>query len=470
MFLITDKQQEQDVSKLMNGSFRINFLSIKLSLEKAEVEGNGYIYQDNHKKQKLVFFRSSEVQNDKESLSDFYKQNIKGGLSEPKCKMVAFDEKEVEYTSFVNFNPSCCGNIEKIKIYEINTNKAYDLNRAIFKGIYAIPSNRNHINLSSFLPYEQSILTKNNNKLKQWEYTFENHSRKESDSWRVIISDTCEISISQYDNYLEILFSSNEMSETLYKRIVRTLAFVLGKELEPMYYSLKNIGSCFYSVNPLYYINSNMSPPLLINHGDIASFNNLFIKYYNYLEATTDQVFLRLLKNNKRLIESSRLYLFNFGQLLAIQIENIAAKFFTKHHIPLLDEESFKNDVQNLIDYVNNDFDFKNDKSKAWIVNELEKGTSPEKKTNAKIVEQLIVDKVAVGNFDSWKKLRNSIAHGSTKKADNKKLLGLIYDCIEIYYTMLFYIIKYEGEYSQPSVENGASLKEYTLPIKNNQE
>ncbi len=469
MFLCTDNKQEQDILSLKEGRFRIDFISIKLSLESNEVTGCGYIYQDNNKRLKLVFFRNSIVQNNKESLSDFFKPDITGGLSESNCKVIANDIGGNEYHATINLNIKSFQEIIEVRVVKLTTNKTYTLNRAIFSGKYDIPSNRNHIHISSFLPYKQSFLLVNNDKPKQWDYSFEHHSRKEINSWRIIISDDCEINISQYNTYLEILFATENITEILYKRVVRSLSFVLGKELEPMYFSICSLGTCFYSANPIYSINSNMPPPLLTNHGDDESFNTLFLKYYNYLESTSDKIFLKILKNNKRLIESSRLYLFNFGQLLSIQIEHIAATFFKNHRLVLLDEKDFKNDIQNLIDYVNEEFELKHNGSKQWIINELEKGTKSEKRTNQKIVKQLIDDKIAVGNFNSWKDLRNAIAHGGIKKADNKKLLSMIYDCIEIYYTMIFNIIKYEGFYSLSSVDDYASKKEYSLPNENKQ-
>jgi hypothetical protein len=168
------------------------------------------------------------------------------------------------------------------------------------------------------------------------------------------------------------------------------------------------------------------------------------------------------LKSHRRIVASSRLYSFNFGQSLAIQIEYLASNYFKKYKVELSDDESFKSDVQKIIDYVKKNDNFNHTDSKKWILDRLEPGVSKEKWSRSKLIKQLINDKVIFGNYDSWYSLRNSSAHGSSNGSEHEELIALIYDCIEIYYTMIYNIIGFEGIYSRPKIDNYASFEKYS--------
>lgn len=465
MFLNTDTKQTTEINQLLNGKLRINFERIILSNDDCKVEGNGFIFQNEDKELRLLFFRRLLLEGNEE-LEYFFKQSeSKGGLNKPTCNIIATDTNGIEYTAVCNINPEFAKNIEEMRIHQLKSSKVGQLNRVIFYGSYRIPNNSNYTTISTYKPYRESISLDSNNKINSLENSFEQKTCEERGMWKIRFSENFELNICQFDNYADLLIITNEtIDKTIFEKLLQSIDFLLGNRLQILFYSIEAIGECYFTVKNIYSPNVNMTPPIMCSiEPEIQSeYSSLFKSYYYYLKESSTENYESLLKSHRRIIASSSLYTFNFGQSLAIQIEYLASTFFKNYKVELLDDVSFKSDVQKIIDYVKTDDDFTHGHSKKWILGRLEPGLSKEKKSPSKLIQQLINDKVIYGKFKSWTRLRNSSAHGSNKGSNHEELISLIHDCTEIYYTMIYSIIGFEGIYSRPKTDNYASFEKYS--------
>jgi hypothetical protein len=465
MFLNTDTKQTTEINQLLNGRLRIDFEQITLSNNDFKVEGNGFVFQNENKELKLLFFRKTLLDENKK-LEYFFKQSErKGGLIKYSCNIIASDTNGIKYTAVCAINPEIVQNVEEISIYQLKSNKTGHLNRVIFYGNYKFPNNSKYTTISTYKPYKESIIFDSNNKIDSIENSFEQRTSEKHDMWKIEFSEDLELNICQFDNYAELLILTNKViNEVTFEKLLHSIDFLLGNKLQVLFYSIKTIGECYFTVNKISYSNVIMTPPIIcsIEPEMQNEYSNLFRSYYCYLKKSSKKQYETLLKSHRRIVASSRLYSFNFGQSLAIQIEYLASNYFKKYKVELSDDESFKSDVQKIIDYVKKNDNFNHTDSKKWILDRLEPGVSKEKWSRSKLIKQLINDKVIFGNYDSWYSLRNSSAHGSSNGSEHEELIALIYDCIEIYYTMIYNIIGFEGIYSRPKIDNYASFEKYS--------
>jgi hypothetical protein len=470
MFLNTDTKQSAEINQLLNGKLRINFERIVLSQNNFKIEGNGYLFQNENKELKLSFFR--KILLDENKMLEYFlkKSERKGGLIKPTCNVIAFDTNGIKYSAVCSTNPEIVLNNEEIDIYQLKSNKIGQINRVIFYGNYKIPQNSTYTTISTYKPYKESINLDSNNKINSIENSFEQKTRDEHDMWKIEISEDLEINICQFDCYAEMLILSNiGINEETFKKILHSIEFLLGNTLQVLFYSIKSIGECYFKVNKISYSNAIMPPPILssIEPQMQSEYSNLFKSYYYYLKKTNTKKYDILLKSHRRIVASSRLYIFNFGQTLAIQIEFLASIFFKEYKVELSDDVSFKDDIQKIIDYIKRDGIFNHANSKRWILERLNPGVKKEKWSKSKLIKQLIRDKVIYGNYKSWYSLRNSSAHGNCNDSNSEELVSLIYDCVEIYYTMIYNIIGFEGFYSRLKIDDYASHEKYNIS-KNN--
>ena len=463
MFLNTDSKQAIEINQLLNGKLRIVFETITLSNNDFSVEGNGLVFQNEDKELKLLFFRKTLLEENKKIKFLFKQSERKGGLIKPSCIITAFDNNGIRYTALCNFNPEISQNIEELSIYQLKSNKTGQLNRIIFYGNYKIPINSTYTTISTYKPYKESIVFDSSNKIDSIENSFEQRTCEKQDMWKIEFSENLELNLCQFENFAELLILTNKrINENIFEKLLHSIDFLLGNRLQILFYSIKSIGESYFTIDKISYSNAIMSPPLLCSKEPKlqGEYSKLFKSYYSYLTSTSKEKYESLLKSHRRIVASSRLYTFNFGQSLAIQIEYLASKFFKKYKVELSDDETFKSDVQKIINYVNTNENLNHTNSKKWILDRLAPGVTKEKRTNAKLIKQLINDQIVYGNYDSWYSLRNSSAHGSSNGSNHEKL---IYDCIEIYYTMIYNIIGYEGIYSRPKVDNYASFETYNI-------
>ncbi len=466
MFLNTDTKQTTEINQLLNGKLRIDFKRILLSNNDVTVEGNGFIFQNEYKELKLLFFRK-RLLDENEELEHFLKKSeSKGGLMKPSCNIEAYDTNGTKYTAVCTMNPEIIQNIEEISIHQLKSNKIGQSNRVIFYGNYKFPNNTEHTITSTYKPYKERIIFDSNGKIVSIENSFEQRKSEKHDMWQIDVSEALELNICQFDNYAELLILTNEeIDEVTFKKLLHSIDFLLGNRLQVLFYSIKAIGECYFTVDKTSYSNAKMTPPILVSSEPEmqSEYSNLFRSYYCFLKNLSENKYDSLLKSHRRIVASSILYTFNFGQSLAIQIEYLASKLFKTYKLELIDNVYFKNDVQKIIDYIQTDKDVKHEQSQNWMLDRLEPGVKKERWSTSKLIKQLINDKVIYGNFDSWYHLRNSSAHGGRDGSEHEELISLIYDCIEIYYTMIYNIIGFEGIYSCPKVDNYATFETYII-------
>lgn len=470
MFINTDNKQAFEVNQLLTGKLRIDFKSIVLTNDLVTIEGNGFIYQNEVKELKLVFFRKILLDEHQELY--FFNKREKGGLKKTTCEIKAIDNNDLIFTANCNFNPEFSQNIEEFKVYKLKSENYGQINRIIFYGNYKIPANSNYTTISTYKPYKESITFSSDNKIDSIHNSFEQRASETREMWKIDISEDIELNLCQFENYLEMLLLSHyEINDLIFNKILHTLDFLLGTKMHLVYYSVKNIGSCFFSFESISSKKLSMVPPIVKNDEPniIPEYSKLFKSYFQYIQNATKEQYEKLLKSHRRIVASSGLYPFNFGQSLAIQIEYLAGQFFKRYKLNLKDDKEFKSDIKQIIDYVKNNCNFQHKGSKVWIIKRLEPGKSKEKWITAKLIKQMIADEAVYGKYNSWERLRNSAAHGNDNGSSHEKLIEWIYDCIEIYYTLIYYIIGHEGFYSRPSVDDFARSKNYKLPLTINE-
>jgi hypothetical protein len=472
MFLNTDNQQNFEINQLLIGKLRIDFTSIILIDKSDKIEGNGFLYQNDNRELKIVFFRKITLQENQELELELKKRDGGGGLKKSTCEVKALDKNGVSYSAFCHFYPAFSQNVEEIKIYKLKADKVGQVNRILFRGNYKIPSNSEYTTIATYMPYKESVVFGFDNKIESIINSFEERACEKRGMWKIKLSEDIELNLCQFQNYLELLILTHQiLNDEILNKIIHTLDFLIGNITQMVFYSMKDIGACYYSFNSVYPIDVSMTPPLLTSgepriKGD---YSNLFNSYYQFINKLNNKDYKKLLKCHRRIVAASRLYLFNFGQSLAIQIEYLASEFLSNYKLKLIDDPTFKDDIKSLINFVKEDFELKHSNSKEWIINRLEPGTSKEKWSKAKLLKQLIEDKAVYGIYSSWNQLRNSAAHGSDNNSKEEELIERVYDCLEIYYTMIYFIIGYEGNYSRLDINNYAKDKKYKLPESKNE-
>lgn len=467
MFLNSDSNQTTEISNLLNGKLRIDFRKITLSRRKNRISGNGYLYQDEDKILKLVFFRNRLISQNKELEKLLSDANNKGGVQDNKCNINAIDSNGRKYSALCNICFEKILNVNEFTLHKIKLVTDNFVNRLILWGKYTIPFNDRYSTLATYKPFQEKVFFDTYNRFDRVEYKFEQLNRVEKDILKLSLSKDIELSLSNFDSYVDVLIESRlEINESTKNKIIHVLEFILGTEIRTAYYSIKNMNICYFSYKIKHSI-SLMFPPIIRKQEPEVQkeYSALASCYFKFIDRISKEDYLKVLRSHRRILSAASLYPFNFGQSLSIQIEYISSEFL-KSYLILLDEETFKTDVKGLIEFVRKS-SFENSKSKKWIVDRLAPGISKEKFTPSKLIRKLIEDKAVVGNYESWYNLRHSSAHGNDTGLDHIRLLQKVFDCIEIYYTLIYFIIKYEGYYTYPRVDDYAILKKYLLPKKN---
>jgi len=470
MLLNTNRSQIDRIDQIRSGNYRINFATNILEKDGTKVEGNGYLYQNSDLQLILCFFRKVEL-SQSQRLSSFFSTNItEGGIKKLDCEMTATDENGCSYSGIVQINPNfSIINIEESKVYNFKSNKSNDLNRVIFRGNYDVPSNCNYSTILTIEPFCRTITQDKNTKTITDIISSDQFSFKKEHSWKIILSNEIQLYLCQFDNYLDMIIeSSTKLNYEIVEKIIHSLNFVLGVETEPFYYSIKDLGIKINSANKIYQTDSLFKPPLQQVYKDDRetgdSLSQIFINYFNYIKSLEKEEYQHLLKCHKRIVASSRLYPYNFGLTLAVQIERIICKFYQGHEIESKHDAKFVNDFKKLIDYVENDFKSDHLNSKEQMIKSLSKFTNKESTTPEKKINDLITKNIIGGTTKSWGILRNSFAHGSDKGNDVVGIFKHTYCCTEIYYTLIFNLIGYNGVYTKYTVDNSIK-KNYPIVV-----
>ncbi len=471
MFSNIEQSKIDKIKGLINGSFKVNFISIILSCKQFNIHGNGYVYQNRAKELIVVFFRKEQLSQEKIVQSIFSER--KGGDKGSICKLNATDAEGKVYTSTVFLVLDEILNIKEFKIYNLNSTIDGASNRLIVCGDYKIPTNSRFTNISTMDCYDYNEVADEavpkNSKVNL--SLSGKHSIISKKKWKIELQNK-EIHIGIFDGYLDIVIYTTEeiISDLDLKKIIQTLDFVLGEQLEVVYQSIKGLGSQINSKDKMFSSKPRLSPALRLGGETLDGMyqTNLFIKYYEYINRIDIKDFNSLIEIHRKIVADSRIFSENFGATLAIQIEELVKTFFNKLWKPNKDEKSineaveFKKEAEKLLKYLEENITNKNLKN---IISErLKKLIKPEQATISKTIKWVISEKMINGEFNSWKKLRNGFAHGKVEDTTHKELIELIYDCEEMYYTMIFYLIGYEGKYHKSQIDDYCKLKEYRLP------
>lgn len=473
MFSNIEQSKIDKIKGIINGSFKVNFISIILSCKHFNIHGNGYVYQNRAKELIVVFFRKEQLSQEKIIQSIF--SEGKGGVKDSICKLNATDAEGKVYTSTVFLESDEISNIKEFKIYNLNSTIDGASNRLIVCGDYKLPANSRFTAISTMDCYdynEEADEANPKNRKVNLSLTGK-HSILSKEKWKIELENK-EIHIGIFDGYLDIvIYTSAEIINDLdLKKIIQTLDFVLGEQLEVVYHSIKGLGSQINSKDKMFSSKPRLSLPLPLGgetrNGTYQT--RLFIKYYEYINSIDINDFNLLLEIHRKIVADSRMFSENFGATLAIQIEALVKKFFNKLWRPDKDKKSikeageFKKEAGQLLKYLEENITNKNLKN---IISErLNRLIETEQANSSKTIKWLIREKMINGKFHSWKKLRNGFAHGKVEDTTHKELIELLYDCEEMYYTMIFYLIGYEGKYYISQIGDYCKLKEYKLPQK----
>lgn len=265
--------------------------------------------------------------------------------------------------------------------------------------------------------------------------------------WEIILSEDLKVLFSKFNNYTEAILVgkyANKVDNDILERVVSTFDFLTGKETEPVLVSLGMRSHYFYGRRNMLLANSTFESPLPMSHNRGAEFtanhNSLFRTYFDFIGTPEGAILTDI---HKRIVSASRGYIFALGLVVSIQIENLCKLFYSDRYVP---DEAYRSQLLEAIEVLNasEKGPFKE------IINRL-KSSIPSKdgkSINVKnILKRLSEEKIINAELiKPWVKIRNSTAHADNISGEGwSKFLDEAFLCINLYYTLVFNVIGYNG-------------------------
>jgi hypothetical protein len=265
--------------------------------------------------------------------------------------------------------------------------------------------------------------------------------------WEVKLEDGLSVLFSKFNGYTEAILigePTDAVDDDLLERVISTFDFIMGKETEPVLVNIGTKSHYMYGKRNMLLADSTFQSPLPMTHdrGDEFTINhsNLFRSYFNYI-ATTEGAILPTI--HKRIVSSSRGYIFAMGLVVSIQIENICKQFYSDKYVK---DEEYCNQLLEAIEVLSI-----SDKVKFNGVIMRLKSSIPSNNRKSINVKNILINLRNEDMFDNelvkaWVKMRNKTAHGENVSGGGwSKFLDEAFLCINLYYILIFNIIGYKG-------------------------
>jgi len=450
------------LSRIPDHNFNVYLPEVILGGNNKHICGTGHLFTDNSRL-KLKIINCAPPTIEEESINFLMSGGEGSSIGELRSiedycyRMNAKDDHGNEYScDFVEVEHDfdriiyTCNFKTKISVFSSGgiTNKVSNA-AVVFKDKYSFATNKSGFNKNVFPTYLDAIMD-----LKEvWNWETEGVSMILQKSLKYL--------------HLDIQSENLNIDNTMLKRIVDTLNFVMG--IEHQYYYIVYFGdNNSFQVD----ITNNSKPsknvlftPPYRRTGSIGDEDvenvKLFNSYYRYLEKRPDTILNKL---HKRIVDSGSGYYYKHGLVISTSIESILKNYYPKDQEVL--SEDFLADIQQLKNYSNNlNNPMVTKRFKSFIEGLSVTGNYIPGKMLEKLESEGVIGK---GSLNVWRKLRNRYAHGDDFNEELPKAVGLVMQNTTIYYELIFNLIKYEGKYTSYSVTEGNKIKTY--PIDRNDE
>jgi hypothetical protein len=430
--LTNDKNTQVLINEILTNKYELNLIKVVISKGDEILNGKGTVYQNEEGRLQLKFFSDKEY-SEQERLRMLFEnvgRNSEGGIYSEFYKMESTDDNRREYyCDQIDLN----GSKDNVMIFRLlgslnSSSNEGSSTRVILSGKYRIP-NTGMINFKTSVSHDYSF-TDNKN------------------VWTIELNGNLKILITKYGNYLDLLILEQERLEFKdVDLIINSLDFVLGTESEPIFINISGNGHKVLNRRNMLRAASTFEPPLTSNHNYGSEFtinhSRLFILYYNFIFQDAKKK-LPILHN--RIVSGSRNYIYAAALVLSVQIETICKVYFSGYYKK---DDEFISTLKKCKDLIY-ESQIENKESVIKILEEKIRVDTPNQ-INAKNIMQNLAkeNQLTKSLISKWSSLRNITAHGDDYKDNNhKELIDKVFLCTNLYYQLIFSLIKYEGKYS----------------------
>ena len=439
---------KETIDKFISNSFEIDCIDICLTQKTNEdpiiYRGPGTIYQDKYGILQLkLYSKSNDIEKD---LSHQFKHYPLGKIipHEDYFTLKATDMSGNEWFAdnilvSVNVYFPAAGLVIKLKLDEIEN---IELNKA--------RSNTEKNYLYIIVPGQYKIPCNEKENLP-------------NGGWRlnrtVFSANEIDFEFKKYDNYLIIYANAKteNLDNDVYLKLIEALSIFTGFIVRPIVIvntqkdedilKIKSVDNSF--------TNKKLFPPFKpFTKTEFKSFTCFLEKYLANIEAPFSDLFGFWLKIN----QAWQVGIKNFSLSTSVAIEGIVKSYFSE--LGLADEEILQQAKEAKQKIKDMDLGKKIKKRILNSIGDLLKNTSP-KLALYQMAKNNLLNKAMV---DEWVKLRNKSVHPPDKMNQGpiaiQKYIDRIDNCLALFYSLLFIIIKYEGSYVDYS-ENGWPEKKF---------
>lgn len=443
--LSNDKNSQVLINEILTNKYEVDLIQITISKGDEKLHGKGTIFQNDEGRLLIKVFSDIEY-NEQQRLNLLFEdrgdQNSEGGIISEFYRMEGINENRQEYFCDKIDMQQHKDNVMHFRLLTDLTSRKVEgsSTRVILAGKYQIP----HTGIvNSITKFDESYWFTDNKKI-----------------WRIDVDESLKILITNYENYLDVLINTNQDAEySDVDDILNSLNFVLGIESEPLFVNVANKGHKVLNRRNVLKARSLFDAPLTSDHNYGSDFtinhNRLFNCYYGFIRQDTKK---KLPIIHRRVVSGSRNYIYAAALIISVQVETICKLYLYDYYEK---DKEFISTLDKCIELIANS----NIENKERVISSLE-GKVSDNKVNVKS----ILHKLAANNninrslINTYNSLRNSTAHGDNyENDDNKKLIGNMYLCTNLFYQLIFHLIGYEGRFSWK--EYGKNRIE-TYPIK----
>lgn len=428
--LSNDKNSQVLINEILTNKFEVDLIQITISKGDEKLHGKGTIFQNDEGRLLIKVFSDIEY-NEQQRLIMLFEdrgdQNSEGSIISEFYQMEGVDENRQEYFCDKIDLQQSKDNVMHFRLLgDLTSLKAEGSStRIILAGKYQIPS-------TGIVNFTTKV---------DENYWFTDYKN----IWMIDVNENLKILITNYENYLDVLINTNQDAEySDVDDILNSLNFVLGIESEPLFINVDKKGHKVLNRRNILKAKSLFDAPLTSNHNYGSEYtmnhNRLFNSYYNFIRQDTKK---KLPIIHRRVVSGSRNYVYAAALIISVQIETICKLYLSDFYEK---DKEFISTLGKCIELIANS-DIEN---KERVISSL-KGRVTDNKVNAKD----ILHKLATNNhinlslIKPYSSLRNSTAHGDNyENDDNKKLIGNLFLCTNLYYQLIFLLIGYDGKYS----------------------
>lgn len=269
---------------------------------------------------------------------------------------------------------------------------------------------------------------------------------------------------SKSDKFIHLIFKPSRKIYNLKVRLLESLKFITGRQLNPGAIVTKKGSQLITEFYPDYSFNYfQVEPPL--RYRDFPSEEHLepwylFGQFLNFISRYRSKYFTPLGAEINGIIGAGPAFFETKLLNLSVRIEGILKLLYPKLGIP---KKNSLEDISNIENYL--EIYDSNDTIKKRVlatINMMKQARAKDKLLELKKLG--VINKI---QYDSWSKLRNKSAHAvkDNKKDWLNKDLKRYYQVIELLYRIIFYAIKYDGEYTSYG-DDKKSRKKFKLYSK----